>query len=116
MAGLEVDEGRDLTSAAAGELGATGGGDGAEVRLGDVERWISQVCVVEDVGEGAFDTEVHPLGDGDRLAESCGEVEGPWADGHTDAVPLESAKRAAAWCEYLEPHARRIYAVALRPP
>ena len=36
-------------------------------------------------------------------------------DGHTDAVPMESAKRAAAWCEYLEPHARRVYASKLAP-
>jgi putative DNA primase/helicase len=37
------------------------------------------------------------------------------ADGHTEVVPLESAKRAAAWCEYLEPHARRVYASKLAP-
>ncbi len=37
------------------------------------------------------------------------------ADGHTEAVPLASANRAAAWCEYLEPHARRIYASKLAP-
>ena len=37
------------------------------------------------------------------------------ADGHMDAVPLESAKRAAGWCEYLEPHACRVYASKLAP-
>jgi putative DNA primase/helicase len=37
------------------------------------------------------------------------------ADGYTDAVPLESAKRAAGWCEYLEPHACRVYASKLAP-
>ena len=37
------------------------------------------------------------------------------ADGHTDAVPLTSANRAAAWCEYLEPHARRVYVSKLAP-
>jgi putative DNA primase/helicase len=37
------------------------------------------------------------------------------ADAHTDTVPLESARRAAAWCEYLEPHARRVYAFRLAP-
>ena len=37
------------------------------------------------------------------------------ADNHAEAVPLESAKRAAAWCEYLEPHARRVYASKLAP-
>ena len=37
------------------------------------------------------------------------------ADGHTDAVPLQSAQRAAGWCEYLEPHARRVYASKLAP-
>jgi putative DNA primase/helicase len=31
------------------------------------------------------------------------------ADERLGAVPLESAKRAAGWCEFLEPHARRIY-------
>ena len=36
-------------------------------------------------------------------------------DGHTDIVPLESARRAAAWCEYLETHARRVYASKLAP-
>lgn len=30
-------------------------------------------------------------------------------------VGLDSARRAAAWCEYLESHARRIYSVAVRP-
>jgi Protein of unknown function (DUF3987) len=37
------------------------------------------------------------------------------ADGQTDCVPLEQAKRAAAWCEYLETHARRVYASSSPP-
>jgi hypothetical protein len=37
------------------------------------------------------------------------------ADKYTDTVPLDSAKRAAAWCEYLEPHAYRVYASKLFP-
>lgn len=37
------------------------------------------------------------------------------ADGHSKTVPLGSARRAAAWCEYLEPHARRVYASSLAP-
>ena len=32
-----------------------------------------------------------------------------------EVVSLDSAKRAAAWCDYLEPHARRVYSVAVRP-
>jgi putative DNA primase/helicase len=31
------------------------------------------------------------------------------ADGHTGAVGVEAAARAADWCEYLESHARRLY-------
>ena len=31
------------------------------------------------------------------------------ADGGTDTVSLEHARQAAAWCTYLESHARRIY-------
>ncbi len=34
------------------------------------------------------------------------------AAGHTGPVKDESAARAAAWCDYLEGHARRIYALA----
>lgn len=30
-------------------------------------------------------------------------------------IPLEAAQRAAAWCEYLEQHARKLYAVELNP-
>ena len=37
------------------------------------------------------------------------------ADGHSDCVPLEHATRAAAWCDYLETHARRVYASAAPP-
>ncbi len=33
------------------------------------------------------------------------------AEGHIGAVKVESALRAAAWCEYLAGHARRIYAM-----
>jgi hypothetical protein len=34
------------------------------------------------------------------------------AEGHIGAVKIESAMRAAAWCHYLEGHARRIFALA----
>jgi putative DNA primase/helicase len=37
------------------------------------------------------------------------------ADGQTDCVPLEQARRAAAWCDYLETHGRRVYASASPP-
>jgi Protein of unknown function (DUF3987) len=37
------------------------------------------------------------------------------ADGHNDAVPLVCAQRAAAWCEYLEAHAIRVYASKIAP-
>jgi hypothetical protein len=37
------------------------------------------------------------------------------ADGQFDCVPLEQARRAAAWCEYLETHALRVYASASPP-
>lgn len=37
------------------------------------------------------------------------------ADGQTDCVPLRQARRAAAWCDYLETHARRVYASASPP-
>ncbi len=30
-------------------------------------------------------------------------------------VGLDSARRAAAWCDYLESHARRVYSLAVRP-
>jgi hypothetical protein len=46
-----------------------------------------------------------------------------WADAQMDmesplalgAVSLQSAKLAAAWCDYLETHARKIFAGAIRP-
>lgn len=37
------------------------------------------------------------------------------ADGETDAISLEHVKQAAAWCEYLETHARRIYSMNISP-
>ncbi|HUX67791.1 MAG TPA: YfjI family protein [Terriglobales bacterium] len=37
------------------------------------------------------------------------------ADGERDTVPLRHAKLAAAWCEYLESHARRVYACIVSP-
>ncbi len=36
-------------------------------------------------------------------------------NGGTDAVSLHHAKRAAAWCEYLESHARRVYSCIVTP-
>ena len=40
-----------------------------------------------------------------------------WAagDGSADTVSLEHAKQAAAWCEYLESHARRVYSCVVTP-
>ena len=40
-----------------------------------------------------------------------------WAvgDGSADTVSLESAKQSAAWCEYLESHARRVYSCVVTP-
>jgi putative DNA primase/helicase len=35
--------------------------------------------------------------------------------GNADAVSLDSARRAAAWCEYLESHARRVYSCVVTP-
>jgi hypothetical protein len=37
------------------------------------------------------------------------------ADGHTDVVPLSSLQLALRWAEYLESHARRVYASQLAP-
>jgi len=37
------------------------------------------------------------------------------AETDTNIVSLESAQRAAAWCDYLEPHAYRLYASKLVP-
>jgi uncharacterized protein DUF3987 len=37
------------------------------------------------------------------------------ADDGRDAISLEHAKQAAAWCEYLETHARRIYSMIIAP-
>jgi putative DNA primase/helicase len=37
------------------------------------------------------------------------------ADGRTDSVSLRDAQRAAMWCEYLEPHARRVYGSKASP-
>lgn len=36
------------------------------------------------------------------------------ADGSLESVSLKHARLAAAWCEYLEPHARRVYASGQR--
>lgn len=37
------------------------------------------------------------------------------ADGHTELVPLAHAQQACDWCDYLETHARRVYASQARP-
>jgi putative DNA primase/helicase len=37
------------------------------------------------------------------------------ADGHTECVPIVHAKFACDWCDYLETHARRVYASQARP-
>ncbi len=37
------------------------------------------------------------------------------ADGHRDCVPLSQARLACDWCDYLETHARRVYASQVRP-
>jgi putative DNA primase/helicase len=36
-------------------------------------------------------------------------------NGGTDTVSLEHARQAAAWCEYLESHARRVYSCVVTP-
>jgi len=36
-------------------------------------------------------------------------------NGDADTVPLDSAWRAAAWCDYLESHARRVYSCIVTP-
>jgi putative DNA primase/helicase len=36
-------------------------------------------------------------------------------NGDADAVSLNSTRRAAAWCEYLESHARRVYSCIVTP-
>lgn len=36
-------------------------------------------------------------------------------NGGTDTVTLEHARQAAAWCEYLESHARRVYSCIVTP-
>lgn len=36
-------------------------------------------------------------------------------DGETDTVSLEHARMAAAWCDYLESHARRVYSCVVTP-
>jgi hypothetical protein len=40
-----------------------------------------------------------------------------WAAGNSgmDTVSLEHARKAAAWCEYLESHARRVYSCVVTP-
>jgi hypothetical protein len=37
------------------------------------------------------------------------------ADGHEDEIPLRNAQQAAAWCDYLRPHAARVYSAQLTP-
>jgi Protein of unknown function (DUF3987) len=37
------------------------------------------------------------------------------ADGCEGEVPLRHAQQAASWCEYLKPHARRVYSAKLAP-
>jgi putative DNA primase/helicase len=37
------------------------------------------------------------------------------ADGFEDEIPLHHAQQAASWCEYLQPHAVRIYSARLTP-
>jgi hypothetical protein len=37
------------------------------------------------------------------------------ADGCEDEIPLRHAQQAASWCEYLKPHARRVYSQKLAP-
>jgi hypothetical protein len=37
------------------------------------------------------------------------------ANGHMNSVPLSQAQLACDWCDYLETHARRVYASQARP-
>jgi putative DNA primase/helicase len=37
------------------------------------------------------------------------------ADGCEEEIPLRHAQQAASWCEYLKPHARRVYSQKLAP-
>jgi putative DNA primase/helicase len=37
------------------------------------------------------------------------------ANGEADVISLEHAKQAAAWCAYLESHAKRIYSMIISP-
>ena len=37
------------------------------------------------------------------------------ADDGRDKISLQHAKQAAAWCDYLESHARRIYSMIVSP-
>ena len=37
------------------------------------------------------------------------------ADGCEEEIPLRHAQQAASWCEYLKPHARRVYSAKLAP-
>ncbi len=47
-------------------------------------------------------------------ASSVG-FEGSPLSGSQNVVSLENARRAAAWCEYLESHARRVYSCVITP-
>jgi len=37
------------------------------------------------------------------------------ANGHSDIVSVEQTRKAAAWCEYLESHAKRVYSCVVSP-
>jgi putative DNA primase/helicase len=50
----------------------------------------------------------------DRAASGSPDLD-PGSDGGYLCVSLEHTKQAAAWCDYLQPHARRIYSCVTTP-
>src|ERR1700733_1756650 len=72
---LELEAHRDLTGAATAEVGASGRGDDAELRAGEIQPRIIQVGVVQDIGEGSFRAQPDALGKDERLAEAARKID-----------------------------------------
>jgi hypothetical protein len=90
---LELEPRGHLAGTAAAEVRTTSRGNGAEVRIGDVQVWIGQVGVVEDVGKGSLHPQLDPRGDHDVLAEATGEVDHSGTDDRTHGSVAEATDR-----------------------
>src|SRR6185437_9310486 len=89
--GSEFQPHGNLTRAGAPKVGPDGVGNQAEARVADVRRWITEIGVVEDIGESTLGAQAYSFRDGEGLAETAREIDGAGTDDGTDLRIAEAA-------------------------